>query len=116
MGWTMTNDLPADATGEALRRLVEEGSDLGRPMDVEFFVSVPSEAAGAEVSQRAAELGFATEVAHDDATDSWTCYCRINLIPSYDHVTSVEAKLDALAEDVGGYSDGFGSYGNAHCP
>ena len=41
----MTHDFPYDADGDALRRLVDDGSDLTKPMCVEFQVAVPDEAA-----------------------------------------------------------------------
>ena|SRR5688572_22781315 len=106
--------MPDDDTAAALRRFVAEGSDLGRPMEMDFFVAVPDEAIGRAVVARIAPLGFKTSVEQDDETGQWTCYCTITIVPQYATVVSVETQLDAIARPLGGYADGFGSYGNAN--
>jgi regulator of RNase E activity RraB len=58
--------IPDDATGEALRQLEERGSDLTKPMEIDFFVAVPSEEAGHKVAAKAQELGFTTSVEQDE--------------------------------------------------
>lgn len=110
---TKVERLPEDATGQALRRYVEHGSDLTRPMKMDFFVSVPSEEIGRQVARHAQRMGYETAVTLDEETGSWTCTCTRTIVPSYDHVCAVEAELDAIGQEYGGYADGFGSYGNA---
>lgn len=101
------------ATYDALARIARDGSDLTRPLDMDFFVAVPDAAAGAVVAARAAQLGFVTNVEKDAASGKWTCYCTKRLVPTFDTVVAVERQLDALAHDVSGYADGFGTFGNA---
>lgn len=110
---TRIETLPDDATGQALRRYAEAGSDLSLPMRMDFFVSVPSEAVGQQVATHAQRLGYETAVTLDEETGSWTCTCTRTLVPSYEHVCAVEAELDAIGQEYGGYADGFGSFGNA---
>lgn len=105
---------PKDETWEALERIAAEGSDLDRPMKMDFFVAVPDEASGLVVASRARALGFDTSVELDDETQTWTCYCAKIIVPSYTTVVAIEAQLDSLAQDVGGYADGFGTFGNAN--
>ena len=102
-----------DATLDALRRMEEDGSDLSRPLRMDFFVAVPDRASGDVVAVAAAALGFETSVERDDDGSSWTCYCVKVIVPAYDTVVAIEHQLDALARPVGGHADGFGSYGNA---
>lgn len=102
-----------DATRDALIRLQTAGSDLSRPLEMDFFVAVPSESAGNNVAIAAEELGFATSVEQDHDSGEWTCYCSKEFIPTYAVVRRLEEQLDALAKPFGGYSDGFGSYGNS---
>ena len=104
--------LPNTDTGQALKRLEDDGSDLSKPMLIDFFVSVPSEASGKLVASEADSLGFNTSVEKDDDGD-WTCYCETTLIPSYTTIVNIEEKLNNIAIKYGGYSDGFGSFGNA---
>jgi hypothetical protein len=102
-----------DATRAALERIALDGSDLNRPLDMDFFVAVPDAAAGAVVAARAVSLGFATNVEQDVESGEWTCYCTLRLVPAFDAVVAIEEQLDALAHDVGGHADGFGTFGNA---
>lgn len=105
--------LPDTATGDALRRLVEYGSDLSQPMDIDFFVAVPSAEAGAGVAEAAANRGFATSVEQDEDTGEWTCYCSRTLIADAAELDRLEAELNELAAPFGGAAEGFGSFGNA---
>lgn len=41
----MKADFPDDADGDALRRLVNDGSDLTKPMLIDFQIAVPTEEA-----------------------------------------------------------------------
>lgn len=102
-----------DATTAALRRLVEDGSDLHRPMQMDFFVAVPNEAVGHAVASRVAPFGFLTSVERDQDTGKWTCYCTKTIVPQYSTVVNIEKQLDRIAGELGGYADGFGSFGNA---
>ena len=101
------------ATYDALARIARDGSNLTRPLDMDFFIAVQDADAGAVVAARATQLGFATKVEQDAASGKWTCYCTKRLVPAFDIVVAVEQQLDALAHDVGGYADGFGTFGNA---
>ncbi|MEZ4297501.1 MAG: ribonuclease E inhibitor RraB [Polyangiaceae bacterium] len=102
-----------DATLDALRRIEQDGSDLTRPLSMDFFVAVPDQASGSMVASRAEKLGFSTSVEQDSDTEAWTCYCTKQLVPAYESVVALESLLSSLAADVGGYTDGFGTFGNA---
>ncbi|MHC4974432.1 MAG: ribonuclease E inhibitor RraB [Planctomycetota bacterium] len=108
-------DLPDDASGDALRRLLADGSDLSRPMDIDFHVAVPTEAAGHAIAAAVAPLGFSARVVEDDEDDqngSWTCWCTKSMIASHAEITATEHLLDEVSGPHGGYSDGWGSFGN----
>jgi hypothetical protein len=104
-------EIPDDATGQALRGIVEAGSDLSRPLKMDFFAAVPSEEMGREVERRAAALGFQTSVEQAER-GTWTCYCSKTIVPSYAVVVAIENELDAIAREFGGHIDGFGTFGN----
>ncbi len=65
------------------------------------------------MAERVADLGFDTSVEQDSETGAWTCYCTKVLVPTHDTVAAIESQLDSLARDIGGYADGFGTFGNA---
>lgn len=101
------------ATKDALNEIRKHGSDLDRPLTLDFFVAVPDQSAGARVASWASEQGFETSVEADDDAPTWTCYCTRTMIPALDAVLGTEAMLDKFARTVGGYIDGFGTLGNA---
>jgi regulator of RNase E activity RraB len=103
-----------EQTIEALKRLKADGSDLTKPMEIDFFVAVPSSEAGRKVADKAGAFGFTVSVEQDSETKEWTCYCNIVMVPEYGDVIKYEELLNAIGEESGGYADGFGSYGNAN--
>ena len=100
------------ATKQALERIRKTGSDLRRPLTMDFFVAVPDESSGHTVADRAKLLGFSTAVEQSE-DDEWTCTCSKQLVATLEEVWSIEKLLDRLSADVQGYCDGFGSFGNA---
>jgi hypothetical protein len=106
-------DYPDDADGDALRRLAEDGSDLSQPMDVDFAVAVPDEKAGHALARLAASRGYRPELSQDEETGEWTCSCTRSMAASYEALIAAQAELDVLAGPLGGYADGWGSFGNA---
>lgn len=105
-------DTPNDDTAQALKRLERDGSDLSKPMEMDFFIAVPSREVGNKVAQRVQKLGYTTSVEQDTETLEWTCYCTKVIVPEYFEVVLIEQQLDSIAKELGGYADGFGSYGN----
>jgi hypothetical protein len=106
-------DLPDDDTGQAIRRWALEGSDLSKPMKVDFFVDVPDEACALRLSKDPDINQFDVSIEQDDQTGRWTCYCAKTMVASYAAVTEVEALLAKVAQRYGSKYDGFGSFGNA---
>ena len=107
------DDFPIDATGDALRRFEENGFDMSEPMEIDFFVAVPTEDSGNLVADAVRGLGFAVSVEQDDETKDWTCYCTKTLVPAYALVVSIEKELTKVAQPYGGHCNGFGSFGNS---
>ena len=85
--------------------------DLSKPMEIDFFVAVPSKKSGNIVAEKIRNMGFKINVEQDDETGEWTCYCTKTLIPEYSEVVKIEKELTSIAQPYGGYADGFGSYG-----
>src|ERR1043166_3129020 len=86
-------NVPNDADGDALRQLQSDGSDLSKPMKIDFAVSVPSAVIGNAVAQRAEPLGFITDVDYDAETEAWTCYCTKVVIPEYQPILGIQESL-----------------------
>lgn len=111
----MPDDLPYDdeGDGDALRRLLRDGSDLSKPMEIDFCILTPDEETGRKIAALAAPLGYQVKVSDNEFNDGWTCYCTRTLVPDYDTIIEIQATLDAIARPFGGKIDGWGSFGNA---
>lgn len=103
-------DFPRDPTGDALRLLVEHGSDLDEPLVLTFTVAVPDREAGEAIAARARKLGFDAQMDREDG--EWTCYCKREVVADYETVRRLEGAIDEIAGPLGGHADGFGSFGN----
>lgn len=99
-------------TQQALDDIAADGVDMSQPLEMDFFVVVPSEEVGHQMAAKAELIGFETSVEEDEESGEWTCYCTKTLIPTLDTVFDIEEHLDDLAEPLGGFSDGFGAYGD----
>jgi regulator of RNase E activity RraB len=111
--WGAHMEFPNDADGDALRRVLKSGSDLSRPMVIDFLVDVPGPEVGEAVAHAAMKLGYQTKVGYDDEDAAWTCCCTREMIASYAGVVSRQAELNLIAEPLGAFCDGWGTFGNA---
>ncbi len=109
----MGSKLPNDADGDALRRLIKDGSDLSKPMYVDFQVAVPSEKAAKQLADGARKLGYKVRVyASAECELPWTCECSTRMVVSHEGIVAMETELAELASPLGGFPDGWGSFGN----
>ena len=111
----MTTDYPNDSDGDALRRVVANGSDMSKPMDIDFQIAVPDEATAKRVADEASKLRYRIRV-YESTCCPWTCECTNTMLAEYDAIIAVQAELDAMARPLGGYADGWGAFGNAQTP
>jgi regulator of RNase E activity RraB len=106
-----SDGIPNDATGDALRRMLDDGADLSKPHEIEYFVAIPNEAAGEHVASAASQIGFTVDVSKDDDDGpDWTCCCTKLMVPDHAAITSTEILLDSIAKQVGGEIDGWGAF------
>jgi regulator of RNase E activity RraB len=113
MGKQMARGLPKDADGEALRRIVAEGSDLSKPMYVNFQVAVPDEESAEKLAALARKLGYQVSVyGSPECTLPWTCECSTRMIATYESVVAIQGELTAISAQFGGIPDGWGTFGN----
>jgi regulator of RNase E activity RraB len=111
-------DYPNDADRDALRRVASDGSDMSKPMEIDFAISAPSEDAVKAIAHLAQARGYQTEVCRDsDEEDervatTWSCYCTRTMIPTHGEVVRIQAELDAIGRPLGGHADGWGTFGN----
>jgi regulator of RNase E activity RraB len=109
----MARSLPKDADGDALRRIVAEGSDLSKPMYVNFQVAVPDEESAKKLAAVAGKLGYRVSVYDSpECTLPWTCECSTRMVATYESVVAIQAELAEISEQFGGVPDDWGTFGN----
>ncbi|MHB1158418.1 MAG: ribonuclease E inhibitor RraB [Phycisphaerales bacterium] len=109
----MEQNFPNDADGDALRRLARDGSDLSKPMYIDFQVAVPDEASANGLAQAAKKLGYQVAISESPQCRlPWTCECSTRMIATHIGVCAIQGELAELAKPFGGYPDGWGSFGN----
>ena len=118
----MTNNYPDDIDGEVLQMIAEDGNDMSKPMIVDYHVAAATEDTAEKIAAAAEKLGYETAIDFDDGEDAeedeeitepWTCTCRKEMLLEYDAVVAAQKQLDEIARPFGGYSDGWGTFGNA---
>ncbi len=109
----MASELPHDDDGDALRRLQADGSDLSRPLEIDFTVVAKDEADARSVAKAAASAGYESDLYEDAESGDWECDCSKTMVPTYAAVIGAQEELGRLAQPYGAYVDGWGSFGNA---
>ncbi len=105
-------NIPNDATGDAIRQIIDYGVDLNKPMDVDFFVVIPNEKRGLSFIEELKNENFTFSLEYDDEDKEWTCYCTKSMFLEHKDITETERYLDSHAKQFDGYIDGFGTFGN----
>jgi regulator of RNase E activity RraB len=110
----MGDDFPNDSDGDALRRVVNDGSDLSKPMFIDFQVAVPDESAAKALAEVAGKLGYHVRIYDSpECTLPWTCQCSTRMLATYEGVIAIQNELAATSEPFGGIPDGWGTFGNS---
>jgi signal recognition particle subunit SEC65 len=109
----MADGFPNDADGDALRRIADLGSDLSRPMFVNFQVAVPDEESAKELAAVARKLGYRVSVYDSsDCALPWTSECSTRMVVTYESVLAIQDELAEISRPFGGFPDGWGTFGN----
>ena len=103
-------DYPDDADGDALRRVVLDGSDMCEPMEIDFHVGLLHTVGAEGFAASARAAGYATKL-HPDGL-AWTCTCTRAMLATYENVIAAQFELNALADPHDGFCEGWGTWGN----
>ncbi|HZF51093.1 MAG TPA: ribonuclease E inhibitor RraB [Polyangiaceae bacterium] len=93
-----------DADEAVLRRAAEEW-DISEPMNVEFAIDTPNEAAAEELARLAVQRGYTTSVYVDEVEEDSTCYCTKRMVPTQDAIARAQRELEELSAPFGGRAD-----------
>ena len=109
----MAHDYPDDADGGALRNIANDGSDMSKPMLINFQVAVPGEAAAKGLADVAYKLGYRVSIyASPECSFPWTCECSTRTLATHEGVLAIQDELAELSKRFGGHPDGWGTSGN----
>jgi hypothetical protein len=98
-----------DDNAEVLREMEDKGADLGPSRKVDFAQVFPSRCTADAFGRAAIQYGFEVAVEEvDRADDPWDVTASKEMVPSAKNITAVEERLDGLAQEQGGLSDGWG--------
>lgn len=100
-------------TLNVLKQYQELGFDLTRPMVIDFFIEgFPKNLESAENQITAYRQDFKTSIERNEVNELSTCYCSINVIPSFENILTIEKVIFDIAQTNHCTYEGFGSYGN----
>mgnify|MGYP003683726627 CR=1 FL=1 len=102
----------SNSTRDTLELFRQQGFNLSQTMKIDFFIVLPDLESGKMIVDRILNEGFKASLELDSEDGSCTCYCSMDLIPEYSTIVAIENKLNSIAKGVGGFIDGFGTYGN----
>jgi len=105
------SDYPDDDDGAVLRRVAAK-SDMTQPMDVDFSVVVSNAEAANEIARLAEARGYLCASSQHEDDDAWDCTCTKAMILTYESVIEAQRELDELSRPIGGYTNGWGTFGN----
>lgn len=105
----MSATFPNDETGELLRLMQEQGDDLTRARDVDFFLVFETRDE-AQAFLDLADLGpeFRTGLSRYEKTRKWQVTLTAQMVPVYAEIVALEKQVARLGRQHGGEPDGWG--------
>ncbi|MHA3098772.1 ribonuclease E inhibitor RraB [Acinetobacter brisouii] len=111
----MTRDyqqFPDDENGNLLWQMVEDGSDLTEPYEVEFSMAFEhkeqAEKCALNLLHQEQKISLYQEDQHTDQENLWILNVHINMILEYQDVVDLEEWFTKIAKEFGGQYDGWG--------
>jgi regulator of RNase E activity RraB len=98
-----------DWDARMIERLRRSGIDPFKPVDVDFFVAVPSKEQAESIASRLRAEGFETDVRElrDSVDQPWSVQALKNMSLNVHGVREVSTRLRQMAEEAGGRYDGW---------
>lgn len=92
-----------------IERLRRSGVDPFRPVDVDFFVAVPSKDHADAIASRLQAEGFASDVRElkDSVDQPWSVHALKTMPLNVNGIREVSTRLRQLADEAGGRYDGW---------
>ncbi|WP_111891270.1 ribonuclease E inhibitor RraB [Acinetobacter sp. MB5] len=111
----MTRDyqqFPDDENGNLLWQMVEDGSDLTEPYEVEFSMAFEqqeqAEKCALHLLHQEQKVSLYQEDQHSDQENLWILNVHINMILEHQDVVDLEEWFTKIAKEYDGEYDGWG--------
>jgi hypothetical protein len=97
---------PDDDTGDALRRMEEQGDDLTKPRDIDFSVVFQAESSAEEFAKTLRSQGLTASVYYAEEMEpfGWNVNVVKGMLPSHREISEFENLLRGVAEGLGGHN------------
>ena len=107
------SQFPNDENGDALRRMQENGDDLGKPRDIDFTLVFPDQTSAEAFARVVSEMGLnvSTEKTECAPELPWDVTVVKHMMPSHAGISELEETLQLYASKFGGRNDGWGCLG-----
>lgn len=98
-----------DWDARMIERLRRSGMDPFKPVDVDFFLAVPSKDRAETMASRLRAEGFETDIRElrDSVDQTWSVHALKNMSLNAHGMREVSTRLRQLADEVGGRYDGW---------
>ncbi len=101
-------EIPNDANGNVLRRMLRDGDDLSQPRMVDFCHIFPERRQALAFAEFVHDPKLKVCISYNEQRDMWDAIVERVMIPTHQDITTFELSLAAHAESVGGKADGWG--------
>lgn len=109
----MENKYPNDSDGGALQGVARSGSDMSKPMVIDFQIAIADEISANALAIALRRLGYHARVYDSpDCKLPWTCQCSTRMLATYEGVIAIQEELAIVSLPFGGIPDGWGTFGN----
>lgn len=98
-----------DWDARMIERLRRSGVDPFKPVDVDFFVAVPSQDKAESIASRLRAEGFEADIREmrDSVDQPWSVHALKSMSLNVHAVREVSSRLRQLADEAGGRYDGW---------
>lgn len=107
-----TMNIPHDADGDAMRGVIAAGSDLTRPMVVNFQIDCPDMPSAEAIAANVSSNEFAISIYKDPDDSSVTCECSKEMLLEHSELLRIQRQLTYIAKPFGGWCEAWGTFGN----
>ncbi len=84
-----------------MRRVIRDGSDLSKPMFIDFQIAIPDEASAKALANVAIKLGYRVSTyASLKCSLPWTCECSTRMLATYEGVIAVQEELAEMTRGI----------------